>query len=386
MKTIDMDEKRGGFRYGLIAVVVIVAVLLGTAGGAVVGGLAGYLVASSTAPSPAAFPTAEVPSKTEVTYLTLTEDSAIIDAVAKVKPAVVTVINTLPPQVGFFGQITEPQASGSGVIIDERGYIVTNNHVVEDSRSLEVIFADDTKVAATLVGADVFSDLAIIRVEGEVPAAADLGDSAALQPGEPVIAIGSPLGDFKGTVTVGVVSALDRRLDLGGGLAMEELIQTDAAINQGNSGGPLVNALGQVVGINTAIVRGSGYGGAVAEGLGFAIPSDTVEEVAQQLIEFGQVKRPYLGIRWVAITPRIASAYNLPVEFGCYVQDVEPRSPAERGGLRSGDIITTIDDEAIDDQTSLVNVLMHFDPGQEVQLAVVREGEEIALNVTLGSR
>jgi 2-alkenal reductase len=131
-----------------------------------------------------------------------------------------------------------------------------------------------------------------------------------------VIAIGSPLGDFKGTVTVGVVSALDRRLEVGGGLTMEGLIQTDAAINQGNSGGPLVNALGQVIGINTAIVRGTGAGGAVAEGLGFAIPSNVVQEVAGQLVEHGRVRRPYLGADWVSITPRIASAYNLPVEFG----------------------------------------------------------------------
>jgi S1-C subfamily serine protease len=381
-----MDESKRGVGYAVVVVAVLISVLCGTAGGALVGGLAGYVAAGSRPSLPLASPTAEIQAKTEVTHLTLTEDSAIIEAVAEVKPAVVTVINTMPPQVGFFGQITEPQASGSGVIIDQRGYIVTNNHVVEDSRSLEVIFADDSKVAATLVGADAFSDLAVIRVESEVPAAAALGDSTALQPGEPVIAIGSPLGDFKGTVTVGVVSALDRRLDLGGGLAMEGLIQTDAAINQGNSGGPLVNALGQVIGINTAIVRGDGYGSAVAEGLGFAIPSSTVKEIADQLIQFGQVSRPYLGIRWVAITPRIASAYNLPVEFGAYVQDVEPGSAAQRGGLQRGDIITAIGGEAIDDQNSLANVLMHFDPGQDVQLTVIREGREISLTVTLDTR
>ncbi len=379
-----MEEKRGGFRYTLVIVAVIIAILFGTAGGAVVGGLAGYLAASYRVP--AALPTFEEGGNTEITYLTLTEDSAIIEAVAKVKPAVVTVINTLPPQRGFFGQILEPQASGSGVIIDERGYIVTNNHVVENSRSLEVIFADDSKVSATLVGADVFSDLAVIRVEGELPAVAALGDSAALQPGEPVIAIGSPLGDFKGTVTVGVVSALDRRLELGQGVSMEGLIQTDAAINQGNSGGPLVNVLGQIIGINTAIVRGSGYGGAVAEGLGFAIPSDTVLEVTDQLIQYGRVRRPYLGVQWVSITPRIASAYNLPVQFGAYIQAIEPRSPAETGGLLPGDIIIAIEDQGIDEQNSLVTILMRFDPGGEVRIRTIREGTEIVLNVALGAR
>jgi S1-C subfamily serine protease len=379
-----MDEQRGSFRSTLIILVVITAILLGTGGGAIVGGLAGYIAASYRTPSPSPSDAGE--GTTEITYLTLTEDSAIIEAAAEVKPAVVTVINTLPPQRGFFGQITEPQASGSGVIIDQEGYIVTNNHVVENSRSLDVIFADDTKVAASLVGADVFSDLAVIRVEGEVPAVSELGNSTILQPGQPVIAIGSPLGDFKGTVTVGVVSALDRRLELGEGLTMEGLIQTDAAINQGNSGGPLVNALGQVIGINTAIVRGGGYGSAVAEGLGFAIPSNTVKEVTEQLIQYGHVRRPYLGVQWVDITPRIASAYNLPVEFGAYVQYVEPRSPADIGGLRPGDIITAIEDQVIDEQDFLVNILMRFDPGEEVQIIVIREGRDATLTVTLGTR
>ena len=378
------NHERSGCRSGLSLAVVVLALLFGTFGGAVMGGLAGYTAASYRAPSaPTAPPPAVTPSST---YLTLTEDSAIVSAVAVVKPAVVTVINTLPPQRGVFGQILEPQASGSGVIISEQGYIVTNNHVVENSQSLEVIFTDDTKVPASLVGADVFSDLAVLKVEGEVPATAGLGDSGALQPGEAVIAIGSPLGDFKGTVTVGVVSALDRRLEVGGGLAMEGLVQTDAAINQGNSGGPLVNALGQVIGINTAIVRGSGAGGPVAEGLGFAIPSNVVKEVTAQLVEHGRVRRPYLGVDWVSITPRIASAYNLPVEFGAYIQAVQPGSPADKGGLTPGDIITAIEDQAIDEQNNLVTILMRFDPGQSVQMTAVREGREITLDVTLGSR
>jgi len=377
-------QKRGGCFPGLGVVAVALALLLGSAGGAIFGGLAGYTAArfqdhGPTIPS-------EIAATASTTYLTLTEDSAIIAAVAEVKPAVVTVINTLPPQRGMFGQILEPQASGSGVIISEEGYVVTNNHVVENSQSLQVIYADDTKVSATLVGADMFSDLAVLRVEGEIPAIAELGDSALLQPGEPVIAIGSPLGDFKGTVTVGVVSALDRRLEAGGGLTMEGLVQTDAAINQGNSGGPLVNSLGQVVGINTAIVRGTGAGGPVAEGLGFAIPSDVVKEVTDQLIEFGSVRRPYLGVETVAISPRIAAAYNLSVEFGAYVQAVQPGGPADEAGLRSGDIITSIGNQAIDEHNNLVTILMRFDPGQEVQITAVREGTEVTLDVTLGTR
>jgi S1-C subfamily serine protease len=379
-----MHETNRRLGYSIVVLAVVISVLCSTVGGALVGGLAGYLVASFAAPSPS--PTTPVATKTGVAHLTLTEDSAIISAVAKVEPAVVTVINTMPPQLGLFGQILEPQASGSGVVISEEGYLVTNNHVVENSQSLDVIFADDAKVPATLVGGDPFSDLAVLRVDGEVPGAAELGDSATLRPGEPVIAIGSPLGDFKGTVTVGVVSALDRRLEVGAGLTMEGLIQTDAAINQGNSGGPLVNALGQVIGINTAIVRGSGAGGPVAEGLGFAIPSSTVREVTGQLIQYGKVRRPYLGINWVAITPRIASAYNLPVQFGAYIQAVQPGGPADRAGLQASDIITAINDQVIDEQNNLVTVLMRSDPGEVVQVTFVRQEREITVQVTLGAR
>jgi serine protease Do len=376
-------QQKNGCRFAAVVAVMILSVLLGITGGAIAGGFAGYTAASNRAAPAVTIP--QPVATSPATYLTLTQDSALISAVERVKPAVVTVINTLPPQRGFFGQIVEPQASGSGVIISSDGYLVTNNHVVENSQSLEVIYSDDSKVPATLVGADAVSDLAVLRVAGPIPATAELGDSTSLQTGEPVIAIGSPLGSFKGTVTVGVVSALDRRLDVGGSLVMEGLIQTDAAINQGNSGGPLVNAVGQVVGINTAIVRGSGAGGAVAEGLGFAIPSSAVREVATQLIEFGKVRRPYLGIEWVAITPRIASAYNLPAEYGAYVQAVQAGGPADQAGLRAGDIITAIGDHVIDEQNSMLTILMRFEPEERVEITFVREGREMTLKMTLGS-
>jgi 2-alkenal reductase len=271
------------------------------------------------------------------------------------------------------------------VIISQDGYIVTNNHVVENAQSLEVIYADDTKVPATLIGADSFSDLAVVQVEGDVPAVAQLGDSSALKPGEPAIAIGSPLGVFKGTVTVGVVSAVDRRIEVAEGLWMEGLIQTDAAINQGNSGGPLINAAGEVIGINTIVVRGSGTG-AVAEGLGFSIASNTVKEVSQQIIEYGKVRRPYLGVRWAPVDPTVASAYELPAEFGAYVQEVEPGTPAEDAGLQPGDIITAIDGQPIDAENGFVTVLMRFDPGEEVDLTIVRDGTEMTVTVTLDTR
>jgi S1-C subfamily serine protease len=381
---MEEQKRQRGCGYAVIAVLVIAGLLLTTGGGVLLGWLIGR---GTISPSPVAqpSPTREAVRPTQVTHVTVTEDSAIVEAVAEVKPAVVTVINTLPPQRDIFGQVVEPQASGSGVIISEGGYIVTNNHVVENSQSLEVIYADDTKVPATLIGADVFSDLAVVQVAGEVPDVAELGDSATLQPGEPAIAIGSPLGVFKGTVTVGVVSAVDRRLEVAEGLWMEGLIQTDAAINQGNSGGPLINSAGQVIGINTAIVRGSQLG-AVAEGLGFAIASNTVKEVSEQIIQFGKVRRPYLGVQWVPVDPQVASAYELPAEFGAYVQEVEPGTAADRAGLKPGDIITAIDGQPIDEDNGFVTVLMRFDPGDEVELTVVRDGREIMVNVTLGTR
>jgi 2-alkenal reductase len=370
-------------RYSIVVLVVALGIVVAILCGGVVGGAAGYWVARSQ-------PTPSLPTPAPIgqpegqpTHLTLTQDSAMIEAIAKVKPAVVTVINTLPASQTFFGEVIEPQASGSGVIISKEGYIVTNNHVVEEAQRLDVIYPDGSKEEATLVGADKYADLAVIKVTEKVPAVAELGDSSTLQPGEPVAAIGSPLGDFKGTVTVGVISALDRRLDTGQGYLMENLIQTDAAINPGNSGGPLINALGQVIGINTAIVGRSAYAGTVAEGLGFSIPSNTVKAVAQQLIEKGYVERPYLGIEYVAITPRLASAYDLPADQGVYVQRVASGSPAAIAGLQKGDIITAIDDQAIDEDTPLTNVLWRFHVGDEVRLAILRQGEELSVDVTL---
>ncbi|MFQ6058481.1 MAG: S1C family serine protease [Anaerolineae bacterium] len=370
-----MFDKKPDLNYAFIGLVALLVIIASTVGGGLVGGVAGYYAASR-------YQAAQVAqaSPTPVGRLTLQEDSAIVEAVQKVKPAVVTVINTLGPRQSFFGPIRGGQASGSGVIIDQRGYIVTNNHVVENHQRLEVIYADGRRVPASLIGTYPLSDLAVIKVEGQVPAVAELGDSSALQPGSRVIAIGSTLGSFQNTVTTGVVSALNRRL---GGL--EGLIQTDAAINQGNSGGPLINSLGQVIGINTAVVRGSGFGGDVVEGLGFAIPSNTVKTVAQQLIEQGHVERPYLGIRYQVITPQTAVEKDLPMASGVLVQEVEPDSPVERAGLRAGDIITAVDGQPIGMDTSLVNLLMEYRPGDEVTLTLMRGGQQRSLVVKLGT-
>jgi 2-alkenal reductase len=300
---------------------------------------------------------------------------------------VVTVINTQQPQqvMGFWGlRVIQPKSSGSGVVISKDGYILTNNHVVENQQSLEVVFADGSKAPARLIGADQYADTAVIKVDVPVPAVAEFGDSSALQPGETVIAIGSALGDFKNTVTVGVVSATGRSLDTGNGYSLEGLIQTDAAINHGNSGGPLVNVLGQVVAINTAIVRGDATTGDVAEGLGFAIPSKTVKSVADQIIQKGYVARPYLGVRYQTITPEIAGANGLPMDWGIYVKGVESGSPAEQAGLQQGDIITQIGQDQIGADLSYTNALLHHQPGERATLTVWRNGKTLSLGVTFG--
>jgi len=361
---------------GMVLVAMMVfACVGGTVGGAVVGGVAGYTVAQSVdSTAPVVGP--------QATQLRVESSSAVIEAVQKAKPAVVTVVNTLAAQRSMVGAA---QASGSGVIIDERGYIVTNSHVVESARSLEVIYHDGKRAPAQLVGTDEFSDLAVIKVDGAMPAVAALGDSAALQPGETVIAIGSPLGDLKGTVTVGVVSAVNRNLELGPGYVMEALIQTDAAINHGNSGGPLVNLRGQVVGINTLVVRGSGvtFGtGDIAEGLGFAVPSNTVRTVAAQLIDKGKVARPYLGIRYRMVPLSGAASETL----GAEVISVEPGEAAERAGLREGDVIVALNGETFTEEVPLVNRLMKHQPGDSVKLTIQRDGREQTVTVTLDSR
>jgi 2-alkenal reductase len=366
-----------------VALLVVIVLFVG-----LVGGLVGYSLSqwrSSATPTTltpsAVVPTAAAPSLVSAARIAVSEESAIIDVVKKVSPAVVTVVNTLPPQRGFFGTVS-PEAQGTGVIIDPSGYIVTNNHVVEGSQALSVIMADGTKKKARLIGADKYSDLAVIKIEGTNLPTAELGDSSMLQPGQVVVAIGSALGDFRNTVTMGVVSGLDRTLDTGEGYNIENLIQTDAAINHGNSGGPLCNTAAQVIGINTAIIRNSGMGD-VAEGIGFAIPSDTVRTVANQLIRTGSVARPYLGIESMAVTRRVASYYDLAVQTGILITSVSRNTPADKAGLKAGDVILKMDNDVVDAANPLNNALWRHKPGDTVKLTINRAGREITVDVTL---
>jgi 2-alkenal reductase len=353
-----------------LAFIAGVSALLGT----VVGGFIVYSYLQSEVPSQVItnIPTPEEEVNLDTSSLEI--ETTIIRAVEEIGPAVVTVL----------GEISGQPVSGSGVIISSQGYILTNNHVVEGTARLLVILADGSQLPAEIVGTDMYADLAIVQAQGEFPAVAILGNSDTLKPGETVIAIGSPLGDFVNTVTVGVISATGRMLDTGNGFLMEDLIQTDAAINQGNSGGPLVNLAGDVVGINTLVIRGSGFSNTIAEGLGFAIPINTARIVTEQILEKGYFARPFLGIRWQSITPRIARIYRLPVEWGTYISEVLPGSPANSSGLMEGDIITHIGNVAIDQDHTYINSLFAHEPGEEVALTIVRGEQRLDILVVLG--
>lgn len=386
----DAAVKAMSLKRMLYVFFVLAAVGAAALAGALAGGVGVYTALrhnlTGAAPLPDS-PTQEqtgVPNAQKLSIDTTNIETSITQAVAKVGGAVVTINATIPGQTSFFGQGPDQQTSGSGFIVSDKGFIVTNNHVIDGATQIQVILADGAQLDATLVGADPFSDVAVIKVQGTLPEPAVLGNSDVLKPGETVIAIGSPLGDFKNTVTVGVISATGRNLDTGQGYSMESMLQTDAAINHGNSGGPLVDLTGHVIGMNTLIVRNTGNSIDPAEGLGFAIPSNTVQVIVEQIMAKGFVSRPYLGINYQWITPGIADAYNLPAQWGVYITQVTSSSPAASAGLRRGDIITSIGDITLDGDHPYENSLFTFTPGQTVTLKVARGLKTIDIQVTLG--
>ncbi len=332
----------------------IVALFVGAIGG-LAGGIAAYLLLDRE------------PEPTPVEVTVTEEELSIIDVVQRVGPAVVTIIGT-----GGVGSL-EGTGMGSGVIIDERGYIVTNEHVVDGYTAFTVILANEEEIEARLIGTDYpFTDLAVIKVEGSGLATVELADSDSLMVGQKAVAIGSALGEFPNTVTVGVISGLHRRWK-SDGIFYQDLIQIDAAINPGNSGGALVNSQGELIGINTSVIRATEKGEPV-QGIGFAIASNTVMDIATQLIEQGEVSRPFIGIR------------HQDLSEGAVIVFVSPDTPAAEAGLREGDIIREMGDYSIGEENPLLNVLMNFEPGETVTLTIVRIGTEMELELTLVQR
>lgn len=369
---------------GWIVLLVVLGIMLGVVGGGVMGGLVGMYVARNTpavqngAPIPQEIKAVTQGQPPAIQNLTVNSSSEVIDTVRKVEPAVVTVITNL--NVG--GNFGNAQASGSGVIISQDGHVITNNHVVEGANSVFVIYSDGTRVSADIVGTDPLTDIAVLKVGGTVPAFIPFGDSSALQLGESVIAIGSPLGNYRGSVTVGVVSGLNRKVE---GTAQENLIQTDAAINHGNSGGPLINLAGQIVGINTLVVRDS-VGGAPAEGLGFSVPSNTVRSVAEQLISRGRIEYPFIGISYTEVTPQTSAELNLTTKNGVIITQITSGSPASKAGLQIRDVVTAIDNSPIDENNSLRSLLFKYRVGDSITLTVERGGQTLQVPITLIAR
>jgi serine protease Do len=287
-------------------------------------------------------------------------------------------------------QRRQRQSGGSGFFITEEGHILTNRHVVEEGEEFRVRTANDQEYEADLIGTDPYMDVALLKVEGNEPfPALALGDSSELRVGEWVIAIGHPLS-FDNTVTAGVVSGKGRLLAAGGARDLGRYIQTDAAINFGNSGGPLLNTRGEVVGINTAIVRG-GLARNV-EGLGFALPVDSAKRVLDELAATGTVKRGWLGVTIQSVDREQAEYYGLERPIGAEVNGVTEGSPADDAGMRMGDIILSVDGEPVEDNLDLVDLISQRRPGDTVELGVFRPepreraGERMMISVTLGER
>jgi putative serine protease PepD len=355
----------------------LVAALLGGLIGAAAIGLALPGVERSlTTPTTAVVTPASV-------VTTLAMPTQPIEAVAaKVVPSVVNIAVDIRDAFGT------SSAVGSGVIIRADGYILTNNHVVENASKI-VVSLGTTDLTATVVGADPASDLAVIKIDKTGLPAAVIGDSSSLEVGEGVIAVGSPFGLDK-TVTSGIVSAL-HRTNLASGqsgvTSYTNLIQTDAPINPGNSGGALADFSGAVVGINTLILSPAGQlGTSQSAGIGFAIPIDFAKSIADQLIAGKKITHPFLGVSAATVTPQIAQFYSLPVSSGALVQQVTSGSPAETAGIKVGDIIVSIDGQAISTSEDVFAAVRGAKVGQQVQVEVVRGSRHVTIQVTLGSQ
>ena len=322
----------------------------------------------------------------------VTEDEAdLANLVKKVGPTVVSIVITQTTGSGRFQ--TTSEGAGTGIIVSADGYILTNRHVVQDARTLEVLNSEGERYSdVTLVGSDPLNDIAILKIKAakDLPAA-ELGDSGTVRVGQRVIAIGNSLGQYQNTVTSGIISGLGRPVtaatdELGMNVeSLTDLLQTDAAINPGNSGGPLINMAGQVIGINTAIVSD-------AQSVGFAIPINAARGIIRGVLANGTIQKAYLGVQFVAITPDIRAELNLSERNGALVKAgtsgqsaVISGGPADKAGIREGDIITKVDDRVIGEQGGLGSLIAEFLPGEKVTLTIIRDGKTQEVSVTLGS-
>jgi len=316
-------------------------------------------------------------------------EGSISEVVSKVSESVVSIVTSVKA-TSYYGQSYTGSAAGTGIVVSSDGYILTNKHVIGGASSIQVVLADGTTYKDVEVAAvDSLNDVAFLKIKDVSDLkAATLGDSKTITVGQQVVAIGNALGEYQNSVTSGVISGTGRTLtasDSTGSMSetLSDMIQTDAAINSGNSGGPLINAAGEVIGINTATSSS-------AENMGFAIPIAAVKGMLTQLVESGSAKRAYLGVYGIEVTADSAKTYNLPVTAGAYLYTSDGRysaiisgSPADKAGLKDKDIITAVNGVKIGAAGSLSTLIGEYKPGDTVQLTVIRNGQEIAVNVTL---
>ncbi len=319
------------------------------------------------------------------------EESSIASVAEKVGPSVVSII-TQANVTSYFGGASSSEAAGTGIIVSKDGYIMTNNHVIRSASTVSVI---DSKGAiykdVKIIGRDPLNDIAFLKVTSDTEfTPAELGNSSTIRTGQQVVAIGNALGQYSNTVTSGIISGMGRSVvassETGDSReSLTDLIQTDASINPGNSGGPLVNMAGQIIGINTAVAQDS-------NGIGFAIPVNSTKGILAGVLENGKVSRAYLGISYVTVTPDIANEYNLSVDSGAYVNSssrttnpVVSGSPADKAGLKEGDIITKVNNEVVGSQGSLGSILGEYRPGDKITITYTRDGKEYTTTATLAA-
>ena len=328
----------------------------------------------------------------------LTDDESInVRVYRQVSPAVANVL-TKATQYDFFMDPVPVEGAGSGFVIDARGYILTNYHVVQGAQTIEVVLGDQSRYTAKFIGADQRNDVALLKIEtkGKQLVALPLGDSAGLQVGQKVLAIGNPFG-FQSTLTTGVVSAVGRTVQTSETTFIDEAIQTDAAINRGNSGGPLINTHGEVIGINSAIYTPSG----TTAGIGFAIPINTAKGIANDLITDGRVHRAFLGVETLPVGGYLSQALDLAVQEGLLVETVTRGGPAALAGIKGGDqvaqagmrriaiggdVITAIDGQKVANQFDVNVILNRKRPGDSVNVTLYRGGKKMDVSVKLTDR
>ena len=349
------------------------------------GGFAGGWLAATLQDSRSDLDTGRMVESDGSTVVTV-EEEAIANVAAKVAPSVVSIVTTTSGR-SLWGYSS--QGAGTGVIVSKDGYIMTNNHVIEGASKVSVVLSDGTEYDdVKVVGSDPLNDIAFVKIEGASDLTpAELGNSGRLRIGQRVVAIGNALGQFDNTVTSGIVSAMGRPLvasssDGNSSESLTDLIQTDAAINSGNSGGPLVDLAGRVIGINTAVATD-------ANGIGFAIPINATRGVLAEVLENGKVARAYLGVHYLDVTASLAASRNLDSKKGAFVyadgttQPVVKDGPADKAGVKADDIILKIGNDVIGTDGSMSSIIGQYRPGDKVELTVLRAGKELKLTAEL---